>query len=292
MSDPDGHDLIELTIDPRRRPVGRGEVRRLLPFRLRRMVGPFVFADLMGPDELAPGAGIDVDAHPHIGLATVTFLFDGRLLHRDSTGAVQAIEPGAVNWMTAGAGVSHTERSHPDDRAVPAGLFGLQTWVALPDDAQEATPTFQHLGADGVPVERFGRSELSLAVGDGWGHRSPVEVSSPLVLASITLVDGSPVPVDHRHPERAVIAVEGEVSIDGYRLAEGQLAVLRPGAAPRLAGSGRAVVLGGEPVGPRHIWWNFVSADPERIEQAKADWTAQRFPTVPGDHDPFVPLPA
>ncbi len=284
--------VVELTIDPRRRPVGSGEVRRMLPFRLRRMVGPFVFADLMGPDELGPGAGVDVDAHPHIGLATVTYLFRGRLVHRDSTGAVQAIEPGAVNWMTAGSGVTHTERSHPDDRAVAADLFGLQTWVALPDEVQEADPTFQHLGSAEVPVERFGRSELSLAVGSGWGHRSPVEVSSSLVLASITLVDGSAVPVDDGHPERAVAAVDGEVAVGGHRLQPGQLAVLTPGSTPQLTGSGRAVVLGGEPVGRRHIWWNFVHADPDRIEQAKADWTAQRFPTVPGDHDPFVPLPS
>ncbi|MEM9564749.1 MAG: pirin family protein [Actinomycetota bacterium] len=282
---------VELVIEPRRRPVGAGEVRRLLPFRLRRMVGPFIFADLMGPDDIAPGGGVAIDAHPHIGLSTVTYLFDGRLVHRDSTGAVQTIEPGAVNWMTAGSGVAHTERSHPDDVGVPGRLFGLQTWVALPAEGEETAPSFQHVGAERVPVERFGDSEVRVVVGSGWGHGSPVVASSPLVLASIDLVDGSAVPVPADHPERAVAAVDGPVALDGHVVEPGQLVVLRRGSTPTLTGRGRAVVLGGEPVGRRHIWWNFVSSDPERIEQAKGDWAAQRFPLVPGDHDPWVPLP-
>ncbi len=282
---------VELVIEPRRRPVGAGEVRRLLPFRLRRMVGPFIFADLMGPDDIAAGGGVAIDAHPHIGLSTVTYLFDGRLVHRDSTGAIQTIEPGAVNWMTAGSGVAHTERSHPDDRGASSRLFGLQTWVALPGEAEEIAPSFQHVAAERAPVERFGGSEVRVAVGYGWGHESPVVASSPLVLASIELVDGSPVPVPADHPERAVAAVEGEVALDGHAVEPGRLVVLTPGSTPTLSGRGRAAVLGGEPVGPRHIWWNFVSSDPERIEQAKVDWAAQRFPLVPGDHEPWVPLP-
>jgi len=282
---------IELRIDPRDRPVGSGQVRRLLPHRTRRMVGPFIFADLIGPEDLAPGTGLDVDAHPHIGLATVTYLFDGRLVHRDSTGTVQTIEPGAVNWMTAGAGVTHTERSHPDDRPTRRRAHGLQTWVALPDDAEDISPSFQHLGADDAPVERFGGSTVRVAVGSGWGHDSPVEGSSPLVLAEIDLDPSSPVPLAADHAELAVIAAVGDVRIADETLTDGRLAVVTPGSQPALTGSGTAVVLGGEPVGDRHIWWNFVHRDPDRIEQAKADWIAQRFPRTPGDHDHPVPLP-
>lgn len=290
---PGGADpAIEMTIEPRKRPVGDGEVRRLLPFRKRRMVGPFIFADLMGPDHLPPEASVNIDAHPHIGLSTLTYLFAGRLIHRDSTGAVQAIEPGAVNWMTAGAGVSHTERSDPDDLAQTRDLFGLQTWVALPDESQDVEASFQHLDVASVPRERRGGSEIQVAAGTGWGLASPVPGSSPLVLAALTLVDGSPIPIEADHPERAVLSVTGDLSLNGRPLPTGDLAVLTPGATPTLAGTGTAMVLGGEPVGRRHIWWNFVHADPEVIEQAKADWTAQRFPTVPGDHDPFVPMPS
>lgn len=284
----------DLIIEPRPRPVGNGQVRRLLPFRLRRMVGPFVFCDLMGPDTLAPGEGMDVDAHPHIGLSTLTYLFAGRLVHRDSTGAVATIEPGAVNWMTAGRGVCHTERSHPEDRGAGPTLHGVQTWVALPDDAQDGEPSFQHAPASAIPAGRVGGATGSLirvAAGTGWGLASPVPGSSPLVLAELTLRAGSAVPLDDEHPERAVLAVSGAVTVDDRPLPAGHLAVLEPGAR-RIGGDGLAVVLGGAPVGPRRIWWNFVHADAERIEAAKADWTAQRFPRVPDDHDPWVPLPA
>lgn len=284
--------MIELRIEPRRRPVGAGFVDRLLPHRRRRMVGPFVFADVIGPDHLRPGTGTDIDAHPHIGLATVTYLFAGRMVHRDSTGAVQTIEPGAVNWMTAGSGVTHTERSHPDDRGRDRSLHGVQTWVALPDDAQETVPSFAHADVADLPVETVGRSTVRLAVGTGWGQASPVAGSSPLVLAEVTVRDGSPVPVATDHREVAVVAVDGAVTVAGQPLPHNHLAVLDPAAdAPVVEGDGTVVVLGGEPVGPRHIWWNFVHRDPERIEAAKADWAEQRFPTVPGDHDPWVPLP-
>lgn len=289
-NDPDPDDAVEGTIAPRLRPVGRGEVRRLLPHRTRRMVGPFVFADLVGPDDLAPGAGIDVDAHPHIGLSTLTYLFTGRMLHRDSTGAVALIEPGAVNWMTAGAGVCHTERTPPDDRPAGSRLHGLQTWVTLPTGDEDADPSFQHHPAATVPVERRPGAHLRLVAGTSWGMTSPVTVSSPLVLADLVLEGGS-LPIDATHPERAVLHVDGELTIAGHRSTEGHLTLLRPGSTPHVAGTGRAVVLGGEPLGPRRIWWNFVHSDPERIEAAKADWTAQRFPRVPHDHDPFVPLP-
>ncbi len=283
---------IELRIEPRKRPVGSGEVRRLLPFRRRRMVGPFIFADLMGPDDLAPASRVDIDAHPHIGISTVTYLLEGRMVHRDSTGAVQAIEPGAVNWMTAGSGVTHTERSHPDDVDRTRQLHGLQTWVALPDDRQDAPPSFEHLPAAEVPVESFGSSTVRVAVGTGWGLSSPVPGSSPLVLAEVELSADDPVPVAVRHPELAVLAVDGDVSIGGSPLAGGHMAVLGEGERPVLRGHGRAMVLGGEPVGDRRIWWNFVHRDQERIEEAKAAWLNQQFPLVPGDSDPFVPLPA
>ncbi|MEQ8842716.1 MAG: pirin family protein [Acidimicrobiales bacterium] len=281
---------IEQLIEPRRRQVGTGHVRRLLPFRERRMVGPFIFADLIGPTTSPPGAGMDIDAHPHIGLSTVSYLFSGGLVHRDSTGAVQTIEPGAVNWMTAGAGITHTERSTPEGRTAASEMHGLQTWVALPDDAADGPPGFEHQGADTIPgLERDGAS-IRLAAGTGYGLESPVTVSSPLVLAEIRL-EHAAVPVDDAHPERAVLAVEGELLIDGRPIAEGNLAVIGRGESATVSGTGRAMLIGGEPVGKRFIWWNFVHADRDRIEQAKDDWTNQRFPKVPDDHDPWVPLP-
>ena len=285
-------DAIELRIEPRIRAVGDGQVRRLLPYHARRMVGPFIFADLIGPEELAPGSGVDVDAHPHIGLSTVTYLFDGRLVHRDSTGAVQTIEPGAVNWMTAGSGVTHTERSHPDDRGVARDIHGLQTWVALPAGAEDVEPSFQHADRSEIPEQSIGTSIVRVAAGTGWGLDSPVTGSSPLVMAEVTVTPGSPVGVDVGHPEVAVLGLDGDVRINGDAVDPGRLAVLRPGVDAMLKGRGTAVVLGGEPVGKRFIWWNFVHSDPDRIEEAKADWTAQRMPTVPGDHDPWVPLPS
>lgn len=282
---------IELRIDPRVRPVGGGQVRRLLPYRKRRMVGPFIYADVIGPETFAAGSGIDVDAHPHIGLSTVTYLFEGRMVHRDSTGAVETIEPGAINWMTAGSGVTHTERSHPDDRPTTRTMHGLQTWVALPADAENAAPSFEHTATADIPTDTTGRSSVRVAVGSGWGLDSPVTGSSPLVLAEIELDAGSPVPIVSDLRELAVLSLVGEVRVNDEPVALGQLAVLRPEIAATLSGSGTAIVLGGDPVGKRHIWWNFVHSDPERIEEAKADWIAQRFSRVPNDHEPHVPLP-
>ncbi|MEM9655774.1 MAG: pirin family protein [Actinomycetota bacterium] len=285
------HSAIELRIDPRSRPVGSGQVQRLLPYRLRRMVGPFIFADVIGPDALQQGAGIDINAHPHIGLSTVTYLFDGRLVHRDSTGATQTVEPGAVNWMTAGSGVAHTERSHPDDIGRDRTMFGLQTWVALPDGAEEVGASFEHLPAPDVPTDRTPGADIRVAVGSGWGLESPVTGSSPLVLAELHLDGTAAVPVTTGHAEIAVLVLDGAVAVNDEALVVGQLALLRTDVTSRLSGRGTVIVLGGDPVGPRRIWWNFVSSDPDRIEQAKEDWLAQRFPTVPGDHDPYVPLP-
>ncbi|MEO5723742.1 MAG: pirin family protein [Ilumatobacteraceae bacterium] len=283
---------IELRIDPRDRPVGGGQVRRLLPYRARRMVGPFIYADVIGPESFRPGKGINVDAHPHIGLSTVTYLFEGRMVHRDSTGAVQTIEPGAVNWMTAGSGVAHTERSHPDDVPTSRLMHGLQTWVALPTEAEEVTPTFQHTAAGEIPTDKIGRSSVRVAVGSGWGLDSPVTGSSPLILAEVALDGDSPVPIKSKLPELGVIALSGDLRVNDQTIASGQLAVIRADASATLSGSGTAIVLGGEPVGKRTIWWNFVHSDPDRIEQAKADWASQRVWQVPQDHEPYVALPA
>ena len=283
---------IDMVIEPRSRPVGTGAVRRVLPWRERRMVGPFIFADLIGPDHLAPGTGVDIDAHPHIGLSTLTYLLEGRLVHRDSTGAVQTIEPGAVNWMTAGAGVTHTERSHPDDRLERTVLHGLQLWVALPTGDEDGEPSFHHHPAASAPTIELPSATVRVVAGTGWGTAAPVGVSSPLVLAKLDLGDGAAVPLDAVHPERAVLLVDGRATVDEVPLGPGQLAVITPGSRPVLRGPGRVMVLGGEPVGPRRIWWNFVHSDADRIDEAKAAWAAQRFPLVPDDHDPWVPAPA
>jgi redox-sensitive bicupin YhaK (pirin superfamily) len=204
------------------------------------MVGPFIFADVIGPEVLEPGSGTNVDAHPHIGLSTVTYLLDGRIVHRDSTGAVQVIEPGAMNWMTAGSGVSHTERSDPDDVATVRNMHGLQTWVALPDELEDTEPRFQHVDASNVPTDTHGRSTIRVAAGSGWGLESPATGSSPLVLAEIRLDETSPVPVGTDHTERAVIAISGEITVNGARIDAGQLAVLRTGKRVTLSGNGTA----------------------------------------------------
>ena len=277
-----------MIIEPRTAKVGSGSVRRVLPFRKRRMIGPFIFADLIGPETLATGTGIDIDAHPHIGLSTLSYLFEGRMVHRDSTGAVSTIEPGAANWMTAGAGVAHTERSHPDDRATERPMHGLQTWVALPHDRENGDASFENTAASDIP-ETDG---VRLVAGSGWSMASPVAVSSPLVLAELRPTEARSITIEATHPERGVLAIDGDLRLGGTPLASGQLAVLDSGSRPVLTGTGRAMLLGGEPVGRRFIWWNFVHSDRERIEQAKTEWSEQRFPTVPGDHDPWVPLPA
>lgn len=288
--DLEGDRSVEMVISPRARPVGNGQVRRLLPYAKRRMVGPFIFADLMGPDVLEPGTGVDIDAHPHIGLGTVTYLFAGALMHRDSTGAVQRIEPGAVNWMSAGRGVCHTERSPGDERSERRVLAGLQTWVALPEAEETAEPFFQHVDAAEVPSVAGDGVVVRMAAGTGLGLVSPVRVASPLVLAEVLLTGGSLL-VAADHPERALLMVDGHVSVNGRDIEPGHLVVLASGETPTLSGRGRIVVLGGEPIGPRHIWWNFVSSDPQRIEAAKADWAAQRLGLVPGDHAHPVPAP-
>ena len=292
MSSPDdGGRAIELSIAPRERSVGTGTVRRLLPYRTRRMVGPFVFLDIMGPEDLAAGEGVNIDAHPHIGLSTLTYLLRGRAVHRDSVGSVQTIEPGAVNWMTAGDGVTHTERSHPDDHDRATELFGVQIWVALPDGTEDGSPSFDHCATSDVPEATVGGAHIRVPAGWAWGMEAPITGSSPLALAEIQLGEGADLRLPTDHPERAVLALDGDVRIDGTRLAQGSLAVLDRGTRPMLSGAGTALHLAGEPVGARHIWWNFVHSDLDRIEDAKQRWLAQEFPTVPDDHATYVPLP-
>jgi redox-sensitive bicupin YhaK (pirin superfamily) len=275
---------LERVIAPRRRSIGAAEVDRLLPFHARRMVGPFIFADLMGPDDLAPGRGADVAPHPHSGLATVTYLFEGALVHRDSTGAVQRIEPGGVNWMTAGSGVAHSERSPEDARAATSALAGLQTWVALPAEAEEVPASFQHAAADDLPELADTGVALRLLAGTGFGAASPVPGASPLFHADVTLDADARFALPAEHEERAVLVVDGEVTVDGERIPPRHLAVAGPGdTIVQAETSARVMTFGGAPVGRRYIWWNFVASSEARIEQARADWAGRRIPPVPGE---------
>lgn len=275
---------VERVIAPRRRSIGAAEVDRLLPFHARRMVGPFIFADLMGPDDLAPGRGADVAPHPHSGLATVTYLFEGALVHRDSTGAVQRIEPGGVNWMTAGSGVAHSERSPADARAATSALAGLQTWVALPDETEEAAASFQHAAVDDLPAVGDPGVAITLLAGTAFGATSPVPGDSPLFHADVQLDADSRFALPAEHEERAVLVVDGEVTVDGERIPPRHLAVAGPGDAVVQAGTrARVVTFGGAPVGRRYIWWNFVASSEARIEQARADWASGSIPPVPGE---------
>lgn len=281
---------IELIIDARIRDLGDLTVRRILPFAKKRAVGPFVFLDHIGPVQFPAGAGIDVRPHPHIGLATVTYLFEGAQVHRDSTGAVQTIRPGDVNWMTAGKGVTHSERSPDIERAAGHPLYGIQSWVALPQAYAEVEPNFHHHAAADIPVIEQGGARLSLIAGSAYGKTSPVKVYSETVYLIGDLAAGAKIALPQTG-ELAVYVVSGAARVEETVLAEGQMAVLS-GAASLASDSGaKVVILGGAPLdGPRTIWWNFVSASPERIEQAKADWKAGRFDPVPGETE-FIPLP-
>lgn len=284
---------IEVVIEPRRRSIGSDEVDRLLPFRRRRMVGPFVYADLIGPSPLPAGTGVDVPVHPHIGLATVTWLFEGALVHRDSTGAVQRIEPGAVNWMTAGRGVAHSERSPDDERAVDSSIAGLQTWVALPAEHEDDAPTFQHIAAAEVPVVVEGDASVRLVAGTHGTSVSSAAVCSPLYHLDVELVDGGRWVLEDHHDERGVLVVEGNITVAGHRLAPRHLAVLAPGGSAEIVADGpaRLMSFGGAPVGERTIVWNFVASTRERIDRAASAWRAGAWPGVPGD-DEWVPMPS
>jgi redox-sensitive bicupin YhaK (pirin superfamily) len=286
---------VELDIEARTRDLGGGfNVRRLLPSPARQMVGPFIFVDHMGPVELAPGHGLDVRPHPHINLATVTFLFDGEILHRDSLGSEQPIQPGAVNWMTAGRGIVHSERTPALPRKTGSLVHGMQLWVALPTALEEVAPSFQHHPASTIPTVELPGSRLRVIAGSAYGATSPVEVLSPLFYVEAQLERGAELALPDEHSGRAVYVVSGAVSVDGAAHGEGSMLVLREGvpACVKALNETRALLLGGAPLdGERHIWWNFVSSSRERIERARDDWRERRFPKVPGDETEFIPLP-
>ena len=287
-------DTILQTLTPVTHDLGGFKVHRTLPHKERTMVGPFIFFDQMGPAQPQPGNGIDVRPHPHINLATVTFLFAGAIDHRDSLGSVQRIEPGAVNLMTAGKGIAHSERSPADQRAAGPALDGIQTWIALPADKEEVDPAFEHVAADRLPILDADGVRLQLIMGDAFGLSSPVTQHSPTLYAAIELTPGAALPIDHEADERGLYLLEGDASVDGFPLAAGNLVVLAPGHRPTLRSERgcRLMLCGGAPLdGPRHVWWNFVSSRRDRINEAKRAWRAGEFALPPDDHDEFIPLP-
>lgn len=287
-------DAIETVIVPRARDLGGFEVRRALPAAGRQMVGPFIFFDQMGPAELPIGSGIDVRPHPHIGLATVTYLFEGEIMHRDSLGTEQVITAGALNLMTAGRGIVHSERTPPNVRLSPSRLYGIQAWAALPNANEEAAPAFVHHPAEALPrIEGEGK-RVRVIMGELYGRRAPAEFPHPCFYAEAVLAPGAVLPLDADHDERAVFVVAGEIDIAGQSFAAGRLLVFKPGDRISILANSQArlMLLGGEPMdGPRHIWWNFVSSSEDRIRAAKEDWKARRFEIVPGDNAEFIPLP-
>ncbi len=287
-------DAIERVIVPRTTDLGGFEIRRALPSAQRRMVGPFVFLDHMGPAEFRAGTGLDVRPHPHIGLATVTYLFDGEIQHRDSLGTFAAIRPGEVNWMTAGRGIVHSERTASERRMVGDKLHGLQCWVALPSDKEEIEPAFFHRDAVDLPLATDNGFTARIVAGAAFGKRSPVVTASETVFVDVLMEAGTAIPLDADYEERAIYIVDGEIEIAGDRFQAPKLLVFRPGDRITVRSTTKAhiAILGGAALdGPRHIWWNFVSSRKDRIEQAKDDWKSARFDIVPGDEIEFIPLP-
>ncbi|MGB3614026.1 MAG: pirin family protein [Elainellaceae cyanobacterium] len=283
---------IRSTIEPHIQDLGGFEARRLLPNDEYTMVGPFIFFDHLGPAVFPPGQGVDVRPHPHINLATVTYLFEGALMHRDSVGSVQEIRPGAVNWMTAGRGISHSERSPDRDRAAESRLHGIQTWVALPDGDEETDPSFHHHPAAEIPTWTEAGVTVTLIAGEAYGRRSPVQAFSPILYLDIQFPTGGEFTLTAEYSERAVYSVTAGLTVAGEPLEQHRLAVLQTGEAVsiRSEAGGRCIVAGGEPVGERHKWWNFVSSGLDRIEQAKQDWRDWKFGQVPNETE-FIPLP-
>ncbi len=286
---------VEHLIQPRVKDLGGGFlVRRLLPSFPRQGVGPFVFFDHFGPVRVRPDDNFDVRPHPHIGLATVTYLFEGAMLHRDSLGSEQRIEPGAINWMTAGRGIVHSERRPPDLARGEYVTHGLQLWAALPQAAEEAEPAFSHTAAADIPRWRDGKLSLGLLVGEAFGHASPVATLAPALYLDVAAEPGATLDLPASLGERAVYAVDAPLEVDGTAVPMHGMAVVdtATGASVRAPNGGRYVVIGGAPLdGPRFIWWNYVSSSRERIERAKDDWSAQRMGHVPGEHE-WIPLPA
>jgi redox-sensitive bicupin YhaK (pirin superfamily) len=288
--------MIDLVIEARKASIGPGmDVRRILPFRMRRMVGPFIFMDHAGPVQVQPQAAssMDVLPHPHIGLSTVSYLFGGKVTHRDSLGVEQVIEPGEVNWMTAGKGIAHSERF--EDPAVLAGgtLEMIQTWVALPEKDEEASPTFNNYKPDVLPVFTDAGVWMRLIAGNAFGLRNDVKAHSPLFYLHVVLEKGARFGLPTEHSERAIYVVKGSVDVSGRTYTSGQMLVFGNGADPAIISKEATtlMLLGGEPLGERFIWWNFVSSRKERIEQAKADWKEGRIILPPNDNHEFVPLP-
>ncbi len=282
------------TITPVTHDLGAFKVNRALPARERTMVGPFIFVDEFGPARLPAGQGMDVRPHPHINLATVTYLFEGAIEHRDSIGSHQVIEPGAINLMTAGRGIVHSERSPQALRREGPSLYGMQTWLALPDRREEVDPAFDHVAADGLPLIEDGLAKARVLMGTLWGATAATPQHSPTIYADIELGRGASMPVEAGADERAVMLVGGEAELDREPLQLFTLYVLRPGHEARLSSSvgGRIMLMGGEAFTTRrYVFWNFVSSSRDRINQAKEEWKAQRFPLIPGDDQEFIPLP-
>lgn len=286
--------LFTQTITPVTHDLGGFKVHRTLPSKPRTMVGPFIFFDQMGPAVLDTGSGMDVRPHPHINLATVTYLFAGAIDHRDSLGTFQTIEPGAVNLMTAGHGIVHSERSPQAERAAGPELSGIQTWLALPERNEEMDPAFEHVARAALPVVEDECVQARVIMGTLWGKTAPTTTYAGTIYADIVLGAGGMVPIDADADERAVYVALGEARLDGQKLEPMTLYVLRPGHAATLTSEagGRVMLCGGEAFKTqRHVWWNFVSSDRERINQAKHDWKEGNFPKVPGDEKEFIPIP-
>ncbi|WP_157016818.1 pirin family protein [Mesorhizobium xinjiangense] len=293
-------DAIETQIIPRARDLGGFEVRRALPAPARQMVGPFIFFDQMGPAEFLTGNGIDVRPHPHIGLATVTYLYDGEFQHRDSLGTNQMIYPGEVNWMIAGRGVTHSERTSADTRKGKSSLFGIQTWVALPDHAEETDAQFEHHGKNALPLLEGEGKAVRLILGTAWGAKAPVKTFTEMFYADVVLEPGAALPLPDNHEDRGLYITQGAIEVAGDRFESGRMMVFRPGDAISVrAGEqgARLMLLGGETLnGPRYIWWNFVASSQEKIDAARdtwaqGDWAHGRFHLPPGDDREFIPLP-
>lgn len=287
----DSEDVVELVVQPRAKDLGGFTVRRVLPSSERKMVGPFIFFDHMGPAEFPPGKGIQVRPHPHIGLATVTYLFEGEIVHRDDLGFVQPIRPGAVNLMTAGSGIVHSERAG-EDLHTTSRLHGIQSWMALPDDDEECAAEFVHYPASDLPVVEKDGVKVSVIIGEAFANRSPVAVRAPMLYLDLRMPAGSEISIPADYDERAAYVVDGAVSIGNTRIETGLLAVARPDEELQIAATAdsHVMVIGGAHLGERHIWWNFVSSSRERIEQGKRDWKEGRFGSIPGESE-FIPLP-
>jgi redox-sensitive bicupin YhaK (pirin superfamily) len=283
-----------MIITPVTHDLGAFTVRRTLPAKTRTMVGPFIFVDQFGPAQLMPGLAMDVRPHPHINLSTVTYLFEGAIGHRDSLGTNKVIEPGAINLMTAGRGIVHSERTPQEVRAAPSPLYGMQTWLALPDGREEIDPAFEHVPESGLPLIEGDGVSARVLMGSLWGKTAATTQHAATIYADLKLDAGASVPIEADADERAVLLVEGEADLDGQALEMFALTILAPGQPMVVKASrpSRLMLLGGEAFStPRHVFWNFVSSSRDRIQQAKEDWKAGNFPIVPGDEEEYIPIP-